>query len=86
MVGVDALPWPTSSSPPSARGGTEPLLDTLTAYFDSGCVAAEAARRLSLSVRALPYRLERIRKPNDANPADPAHRCMLQTTVVGAGC
>jgi hypothetical protein len=41
----------------TARGGAQPLLDTLTAYFDAGCVAAEAARRLRLSVRALTYRL-----------------------------
>ncbi|MFI2432668.1 PucR family transcriptional regulator [Streptomyces sp. NPDC018693] len=68
----------------TARGGAEPLLDTLTAYFDSGCVAAEAARRLSLSVRALTYRLERIHKLTGANPADPAHRYMLQTAVIGA--
>ncbi|MFI9808152.1 PucR family transcriptional regulator [Streptomyces sp. NPDC052301] len=68
----------------SARGGAGPLLDTLTAYFDSGCVAAEAARRLSLSVRALTYRLERIHKLTDANPADPADRYMLQTAVIGA--
>ncbi|MFV0133139.1 PucR family transcriptional regulator [Streptomyces sp. HMX87] len=67
-----------------ARGGAGPLLDTLTAYFDSGCVAAEAARRLSLSVRALTYRLERIHQLTGANPADPAHRYMLQTAVIGA--
>ncbi|MFE9765293.1 PucR family transcriptional regulator [Streptomyces sp. NPDC005808] len=68
----------------TARGGADPLLDTLTAYFDCGCVAAEAARRLSLSVRALTYRLERIHKLTGANPADPAHRYMLQTAVIGA--
>ncbi|MCX5424252.1 CdaR family transcriptional regulator [Streptomyces sp. NBC_00078] len=68
----------------TARGGAEPLLDTLIAYFDSGCVAAEAARRLSLSVRALTYRLDRIHKLTGANPADPAHRYMLQTAVIGA--
>ncbi|MER7895720.1 helix-turn-helix domain-containing protein [Streptomyces sp. NPDC096046] len=67
-----------------ARGGAQPLLATLTAYFDSGCVAAEAARRLSLSVRALTYRLERIHQLTGANPADPAHRYMLQTAVIGA--
>ncbi|MGW1912226.1 PucR family transcriptional regulator [Streptomyces sp. NPDC002076] len=67
-----------------ARGGPVPLLDTLAAYFDSGCVAAEAARRLSLSVRALTYRLERIHKLTGADPADPAHRYMLQTAVIGA--
>ncbi|MGV9352507.1 PucR family transcriptional regulator [Streptomyces misionensis] len=67
-----------------ARGGAGPLLETLVAYFDSGCVAAEAARRLSLSVRALTYRLERIHKLTAADPADPAHRYMLQTAVIGA--
>ncbi|MDX3850317.1 PucR family transcriptional regulator [Streptomyces sp. AK02-01A] len=68
----------------SARGGAQPLIDTLTAYFDAGCVAAEAARRLSLSVRALTYRLERIHKLTGANPADPLHRYTLQTAVIGA--
>lgn len=68
----------------TARGGAVPLLDTLGAYFDAGCVAAEAARRLSLSVRALTYRLERIHKITGADPADPAHRYMLQTAVIGA--
>ncbi|ANP48354.1 DNA-binding PucR family transcriptional regulator [Streptomyces griseochromogenes] len=68
----------------TARGGPQPLLDTLTAYFDSGCVATEAARRLSLSVRALTYRLERIHKLTGADPTDPAHRYMLQTAVIGA--
>ncbi|OSP42284.1 regulator, partial [Streptomyces sp. 13-12-16] len=68
----------------TARGGAVPLLDTLTAYFDSGCVAAEAARRLSLSVRALTYRLERIHKLTGANPSDASHRYMLQTAVIGA--
>ena len=68
----------------AARGGARPLLDTLTAYFDSGCVAAEAARRLSLSVRAFTYRLERIRQLTGADPGDPTHRYMLQTAVIGA--
>ncbi|MBC2902016.1 PucR family transcriptional regulator [Streptomyces cupreus] len=67
-----------------ARGGARPLLDTLTAYFDSGCVAAEAARRLSLSVRALTYRLDRVRQLTGADPADPVQRYTLQTAVIGA--
>ncbi|MGW3665028.1 PucR family transcriptional regulator [Streptomyces sp. NPDC005141] len=67
-----------------ARGGAQPLLDTLTAYFDTGCVAAAAARRLSLSVRALTYRLERIHQLTGADPADPTHRYTLQTAVIGA--
>ncbi|KUN65265.1 PucR family transcriptional regulator [Streptomyces griseorubiginosus] len=68
----------------TARGGAQPLLDTLTAYFDSGCVAAEAARRLSLSVRAMTYRLERIHQLTGADPADAGHRYVLQTAVIGA--
>ncbi|MBT2452900.1 helix-turn-helix domain-containing protein [Streptomyces sp. ISL-43] len=67
-----------------ARGGPQPLLDTLNAYFESGCVATEAARRLSVSVRALTYRLERIRTLTGADPADPLHRYTLQTAVIGA--
>ncbi|MFE3323950.1 PucR family transcriptional regulator [Streptomyces sp. NPDC059176] len=67
-----------------ARGGAQPLIDTLTAYFDSGCVAAEAARRLSLSVRAMTYRLERIHQLTGADPGDPVHRYTLQTAVIGA--
>ncbi|MGW5636272.1 PucR family transcriptional regulator [Streptomyces sp. NPDC003832] len=67
-----------------ARGGVRPLLDTLTAYFDSGCVSAEAARRLSLSVRALTYRLERVRQLTGTDPADPVQRYTLQTAVIGA--
>ncbi|MEU4132239.1 PucR family transcriptional regulator [Streptomyces wuyuanensis] len=67
-----------------ARGGAQPLIETLTTYFDTGCVSAEAARRLSLSVRALTYRLERIHKLTGADPADPVHRYTLQTAVIGA--
>ncbi|MGW0393407.1 PucR family transcriptional regulator [Streptomyces sp. NPDC003042] len=67
-----------------ARGGAQPLIDTLNAYFDSGCVATDAARRLSLSVRALTYRLERIHSLTHADPADPRHRYTLQTAVIGA--
>ncbi|MFJ3710700.1 PucR family transcriptional regulator [Streptomyces sp. NPDC090053] len=67
-----------------ARGGAQPLVSTLSHYFEAGCVAAEAARRMSLSVRALTYRLERIHQLTGANPAEPAHRYTLQTAVIGA--
>ncbi|MFF4583648.1 PucR family transcriptional regulator [Streptomyces sp. NPDC001373] len=67
-----------------ARGGPQALLDTLISYFDSGCVATEAARRLSLSVRALTYRLERIHTLCGADPVDPRHRYTLQTAAIGA--
>lgn len=67
-----------------ARGGAKPLLDTLTAYFDTGCVTAQAARRLSLSVRAMTYRLDRIHRLTGSDPGDPVQRYTLQTAVVGA--
>lgn len=67
-----------------ARGGPQPLIDTLSTYFDVGCVAAEAARRLSLSVRAFTYRLQRIHQLTGADPGDPVHRYTLQTAVIGA--
>ncbi|MCL8011380.1 helix-turn-helix domain-containing protein [Streptomyces sp. AS02] len=68
----------------TARGGAEPLLHTLQVYFEAGCTAAETARRLALSVRALTYRLERIHQLTGVNPADPMHRYTLQTAVIGA--
>ncbi|MFJ2112267.1 PucR family transcriptional regulator [Streptomyces sp. NPDC087850] len=68
----------------AARGGAQPLVETLNVYFEAGCVAAEAARRLSLSVRALTYRLARIHKLTGSDPADPMHRYTLQTAVIGA--
>ncbi|MFE6036430.1 PucR family transcriptional regulator [Streptomyces sp. NPDC056452] len=67
-----------------ARGGAEPLLRTLSVYFEAGCVAAETARRLALSVRALTYRLERIHQLTGSDPSDPMHRYTLQTAVIGA--
>lgn len=47
-------------------------------------MTAEAARRLSLSVRALTYRLQRVRALTGSDPADPRHRYALQTAVIGA--
>jgi DNA-binding PucR family transcriptional regulator len=78
----------------AARGGAEPLIDTLEAYFDVGLSATEAARRLHLSVRTVTYRLERVsvltgRSVRDANDrfaleiAVRGHR--LLTTDVAAG-
>jgi sugar diacid utilization regulator len=67
-----------------ARGGAEPLVETLAAYFDSGCVATTAAATLHLSVRAVTYRLARVRSMTGFDPLDPAHRLTLQLAVVGA--
>ena len=67
-----------------ARGGAGPLVETLAAYFDCGCVATAAAARLHLSVRAVTYRLERVRSLTGLDPLDPAHRFTLQAAVLGA--
>ncbi|GAA5004138.1 PucR family transcriptional regulator [Kitasatospora paranensis] len=68
----------------AARGGAEPLLETLTAYANSRYVTAEAARRLGLSVRALAYRLERIVRLTGLDPDDALQRYTLETAVFGA--
>jgi sugar diacid utilization regulator len=68
----------------SARGGARPLLATLQEYYDSGGVATEAARRLHLSVRAVTYRLARVRALTGQDPADPAQGLALRVAVIGA--
>ncbi|MEO3757551.1 helix-turn-helix domain-containing protein [Mycobacterium sp. B14F4] len=66
------------------RGGAEPLLQTLEAYFSVGGVTAAAARRLYLSVRAVTYRLDRIRSLTGKDVNDPTDRFTLQAAVMGA--
>ena len=66
-----------------ARGGAGLLVETLTTYFDCGCVTT-AASRLDLSVRAVTYRLDRIRSLSGFDPLDPAHRFTLHAAVLGA--
>jgi sugar diacid utilization regulator len=68
----------------AARGGAAPLLATLAAYFARGGVAAAAARDLHLSVRAVTYRLARVRELTGRNPAVPADALTLQVAVIGA--
>ncbi|MPZ95296.1 MAG: PucR family transcriptional regulator [Propionibacteriales bacterium] len=67
-----------------ARGGAEPLLLTLETYFATGEVATEAARRLSMSVRTVTYRLARVKALTGHDPADPAQRFTLHAAVLGA--
>lgn len=68
----------------SARGGARPLLDTLEAYFEMGNIATSAARRLHLSVRAVTYRLDRVKTLTGYDPSNPAHRFTLEAAVLGA--
>lgn len=67
-----------------ARGGAAPLVETLGVYFDSGCVATTTAIRLHLSVRAVTYRIDRVRSLSGFDPSDPAHRFTLHAAVLGA--
>jgi sugar diacid utilization regulator len=67
-----------------ARGGAEPLLQTLEAYFDAGANSAQAARALHLSVRAVTYRLERVRALTGVNPSAPRDAFALHSAVLGA--
>ncbi|TMR13451.1 PucR family transcriptional regulator [Nonomuraea turkmeniaca] len=67
-----------------ARGGHEPLLETLEAIFASQGNQTAAARRLGLSPRAVTYRLERIRRLTGFSPDDPTQRFTLETAVLGA--
>ena len=68
----------------AAPGGAEPLLATLEAYFSRGGVAAAAARDLHLSVRAVTYRLARVRDLTGRDPGRPADALTLQVAVIGA--
>ncbi|MDN5747957.1 MAG: helix-turn-helix domain-containing protein [Pseudonocardia sp.] len=47
-------------------------------------VTTEAARRLHLSVRAVAYRLDRIKTLTGSDPTNPAQRFTLQAAVLGA--
>lgn len=67
-----------------ARGGPEPLVETLVAWFAAGGTSAQAARALHLSVRAVTYRLERIRELTGYDPGDPRDQLSLHVAVVGA--
>lgn len=67
-----------------ARGGAGPLVGTLQAYFECGCVATTTATKLHLSVRTVTYRLERVKSLTGFDPLDPAHRFTLQAAALGA--
>lgn len=64
-----------------ARGGAEPLLQTLRVYFACGNVAVTAARRLHLSVRAVTYRLDRVTTLTGRDPGDPDDRFVLDAAL-----
>ncbi|WP_310914167.1 PucR family transcriptional regulator [Lipingzhangella rawalii] len=67
-----------------ARGGAEPLLATLRAFFACHGNSTAVARRLHVSVRTVTYRLERVRRLTGYTPTDSTQRFTLETAVVGA--
>ncbi|KJF24506.1 CdaR family transcriptional regulator [Rhodococcus sp. AD45-ID] len=67
-----------------ARGGAEPMVETLLAYFAAGGNTAKTARDLHLSVRAVTYRLDRIRELTGQNVNDPGDGFALHAAVLGA--
>lgn len=67
-----------------ARGGAGPMIDTLLAYFSAGGNTAKTARDLHLSVRAVTYRLDRIRELTGQNVNDPNDSFALHAAVLGA--
>ena len=68
----------------AARGGARPLLETLDAYYATGGVSTATAARLHLSVRAVTYRLQRVRELLGTDPTDPAQRFTLHAAVLAA--
>jgi sugar diacid utilization regulator len=67
-----------------ARGGPEPLLQTLETYFTTGEVATETGRLLNLSVRTVTYRLAKVKTLTGHDPSDPQQRFTLHAAVTGA--
>jgi sugar diacid utilization regulator len=68
----------------SAHHGPGPLLDTLEAYFAAGCMTTQAARALHLSVRAVTYRLVRVKDLTNHDVNVPEQRFALETALRGA--
>lgn len=68
----------------TGRGGARPYLHTLTVLFDNQGNYTATARQLHLSVRAVTYRLDRIRDLTGYHPSEPTQRFTLQAAVLGA--
>jgi hypothetical protein len=68
----------------AARGGARPYLDTLTVLFEHQGNYTAAARHLHLSVRAVTYRLDRVRELTGYHPGEPTQQFTLHAAVLGA--
>jgi sugar diacid utilization regulator len=67
-----------------ARGGPQPMLDTLWAFFTAQGNITATARQLGISPRAVQYRLDRIRSLTGYTPTEPTQRFTLEAAVLGA--
>jgi DNA-binding PucR family transcriptional regulator len=67
-----------------ARGGPAPLLETLSVFFETHGNVTATARRLSISARAVTYRLERVERLSGYSATDPTQRFTLEAAVLGA--
>ncbi|GIJ51400.1 hypothetical protein Val02_82860 [Virgisporangium aliadipatigenens] len=68
----------------AARGGPRPYLDTLSALFDNQGNHTATARQMHLSVRAVTYRLDRIKTLTGYHPGEPTQQFTLHAAVLGA--
>ncbi|KUL22831.1 PucR family transcriptional regulator [Actinoplanes awajinensis] len=68
----------------TARGGPGSYLDVLSVLFDNQGNYTATARQMHLSVRAVTYRLDRIRDLTGYHPGEPTQRFTLQAAVLGA--
>jgi hypothetical protein len=68
----------------AARGGAQPLFQTLEAYFDTGGNTTETARRLHLSPRAVTYRLVAVERVTGLDPRRSPGRLTLEIATIGA--
>jgi sugar diacid utilization regulator len=68
----------------AARGGAQPYLETLAVLFDNQGNHTATARQMHLSVRAVTYRLDRIRTLTGYHPSESTQRFTLHAAVLGA--
>jgi len=64
-----------------ARGGAEPFVATLEAFFTEGGNVSATARRLHLSARTVSQRLQTIAQRTGLRPQDPQDRFQLEVAV-----
>lgn len=74
---VDAVLGPLET----ARGGGQPLIDTIEAYIAASGNTSACARALHLSARAVTYRLERIEDLTGYSLSKPEDRFVLELAI-----